>query len=335
VLTAGSPGEPVTGQAVAMTGGNDGITGAPGELNSAVSGSIIAGNPTGLKIFEDSEQLDINLLSAPGFSDGAIINEVIRICEARHDSLGLVDPPALLTPTEVVDFHNGTGIWTGLHAAFNSSFGALFYDWLKVNDEYNATQLYIPPSGHASACIARTDRETQPWFAPAGMRRGRASTALAVGHSPNQGQRDLMMGGTNRVNPFVNFAREGINLFGQMTLQRFASSLDRINVRRLLNTIEKTVATSSRVFLFEPNDRVTWRQWKGVVDPVLRDIVARRGLIEYALIMDESTTTPLSIDRGEMHGKIYLKPVKAAEKIILDFIVTSQGATFNELVVAA
>lgn len=335
VLTAGTPGEPDIGQESTLAGGNDGITGSAGELNSAVIGTQSGSTTTGLQLYRDVDEVDITLLSAPGFTDGVIINEVINICETRHDALGIVDTPPFLTPEQAVLFHNGQGPWVGLHAAFNSSFGAMYYDWLEVNDEFNQQRVFVPPSCFAVATIARTDRVAEPWFAPAGYRRGIASTALSVGTSPKKGQRELMYGGGNAINFFVNDVRSGIVLLGQRTLQRTASALDRVNVRRMLLLIEKVVAVSSKPFLMQPNTRRTWREWRGVIEPVFQDVLSKEGLSDFLVLMDESTISSLDLDQSRMVGRIFIKPVKAAETIVIDFVITSQGADFQELLLAA
>lgn len=329
-----NPGEPVGGQTVVLQNGNDGDTGGS-DIEQAILGSISGSTRTGLKVFEDPDAIDITLLAAPGQFLGTIQNEIIRICEGRRDCIGILDTPPSHDPEEAVQYHNGAGAWTGQHAAFNSSFAAMYHSWIRVNDEFNGVQLLVPPSCFALATIARTDRTTEPWFAPAGYRRGIANTALGLEVSPTQGQRDLMYSGGNAVNMFVQDARYGIVLLGQRTLQRTASALDRVNVRRMLCLVEKLVAVSSKPFLMQPLTARTQREWVGVIDPVLRDIVSKEGMVEYRLVMDETTNTALSADRSELRGKVYVKPVKAAEFIYVDFVVTSQGANFQELTVAA
>ena len=180
------------------------------------------------------------------------------------------------------------------------------------------------------AQFAYNDAVGQPWFAAAGLNRGMLTTVLATERELSAGDRDALYGNGNAVNAIVNYKRQGITIWGQRTLQRKSSALDRINVRRLLNMVRKAVAISSAYMVFEQNDPLTWRQWKGTVDPYLESIKNSRGLYDYLTIMDETTVTAFHQDRNEMPGKVFLKATKSAEFIPVDFVLTSSGAIFGE-----
>lgn len=141
-----------------------------------------------------------------------------------------------------------------------------------------------------------------------------------------------MQNGTQCVNPFVNFVNEGITLFGQKTLLRATTALSSVNVRRMLLYVESAMAGACRYLTFEPNDTTLFRELEGTVDPVLQYVLSKRGIQEYALV-DRTTTT----DRNNktLRVRMYIKPTLAAEIIILEFVLTSQGAQINELVQAA
>lgn len=303
------------------------------ELDSAV-----IGNPalaTGIYAFQNPEALDINLLLTPGFSTGAVIGTALQMCESRGDVLYIVDPPFGLRPQQVVDWHNGM-LLSDLKAAVNSSYGALYWGWLRYFDQFASEEIWIPPSGHVAAVFSRTARETEQWFAPAGLRRGRLLTALDVEYSPTQGERDLLYGSGNAVNPIVKFPQDGITVWGQRTLQRTQSALDRVNVRMLLIYIKKNLTRLLRNFIFEPNDRILWRQVLATVDPFLGDIQSRRGLTAYKVIVDESNNTPERIDRNELWVSVFLKPTRAVEFVVLNLVVLRTGASFSaEEVLAA
>lgn len=303
------------------------------ELDAAV-----VGNPaisSGLYAFQNPETFDINLLVTPGFSSGAVIGTALQVCEGRGDVLYLVDPPFGLRPQQVVDWHNGM-LLSDLSSAINSSYGALYWGWLRIFDQFNTEEIWIPPSGHISAVFSRTARDAEQWFAPAGLRRGRLLTALDVEYSPSQGERDLLYGSGNAVNPIVNFPQDGITVFGQRTLQRAQTALDRVNVRMLLIYIKKNLTRVLRNFIFEPNDRVLWKQVLAATNPFLGDIQARRGLQAYNVICDETNNTPDRIDRNELWVSIFLKPTKTVEFVVLNLVVLRSGASFSaEEVLAA
>ena len=146
--------------------------------------------------------------------------------------------------------------------------------------------------------------------------------------SVNQGDRDSMYSGGNVVNPIVKFPQQGIMIFGQRTAQRNPTALDRINVRRMLIVIRKSLLASTRRFVFEPNDATTWEKVVNVVNPMLDDIRRRRGITDYKVVCDETVNTPVRVDRNELWCKVLIKPTKAAEIVIFELNLTSQSATF-------
>jgi len=141
-------------------------------------------------------------------------------------------------------------------------------------------------------------------------------------------QRDLLY--EVNINPIASFPAEGIVVFGQKTLQSTRSSLDRINVRRLLIHVKKEISRISARLLFDPNVQTTWDRFTGQVGPFLESVRQRMGLMDYKVVLDDSTTTPDLIDRNIMYAKIFLKPARAIEFIALDFIITNTGASFED-----
>lgn len=311
-----------------FSGQADGIPTDPAyssELDAAVIGNPVTS--TGLYAFQNPETIDISLLATPGFSTGAVIGTALQICESRGDVLYLVDPPFGLRPQQVVDWHNGM-LLSDLNAAINSSYGALYWGWIRIFDQFSADEIWVPPSGHISAVFSRTAREAEMWFAPAGLRRGRLLTALDVEYTPAQGERDLLYGSGNAVNPIVKFPQDGITVWGQRTLQRTQSALDRVNVRMLLIYIKKNLTQLLRNFIFEPNDRILWRQVAATVEPFLADIQARRGLQGFRVVIDETNNTPERIDRNELWVSVFLKPTRTVEFVVLNLVVLRTGASF-------
>lgn len=303
------------------------------ELDAAVIGN--PSTSTGLYAFQNPESIDINLLLTPGFSTGAVIGTALQICEARGDVLYLVDPPFGLRPQQAVDWHNGMLI-SDLSTAINSSYGAMYWGWLRIFDQFNSSEMWVPPSGHVAAIFSRTARETEQWQAPAGLRRGRMLTALDVEYSPTQGERDLLYGSGNAVNALVKFPQDGIVVWGQRTLQRSQTALDRVNVRMLLIYLKKNLVRLLRNFIFEPNDRILWRQVLATCEPFIADVQARRGLTAFRVICDETNNTPERVDRNELWVTVLIKPTKAVEFVALNVVALRTGASFSaEEVLAA
>jgi hypothetical protein len=244
-------------QRVAFTGAANGIPTDP-SYSSELDRAII-GNPnleTGIYAFANPEVYDITLLVIPGFSSGSVIAAGLSMCQSRGDCMMLIDPPFGLRAQQVVDWHNGI-LFSDLAQAINSSYGALYTPWLKIFDQFSGGTIFVPPSGFVSAVYSRTAREAEQWFAPAGLTRGKLVTPIDVEVDLTQGERDLLYGFGNAVNPIVNFPQDGICVWGQRTLQRKASALDRVNVRMLLIFIKKNAVRFLRQFVFEPNDKVT------------------------------------------------------------------------------
>lgn len=319
-----------------FTGAANGIPLDPA-FTSEIDRAII-GNPadeSGMFAFQNPEVFDITLLITPGVSSGAVIGQALQLAESRGDVLYLVDPPFGLRPQQVVDWHNGM-LFSDLSQAINSSFGALYFPHLKIFDQFNGTEIFIPPSGHVASVFARTAQVAETWFAPAGLRRGRLLTALDTEVDLTQGERDLLYGLGNAVNPIVNFPQDGITVFGQRTLQRTQSALDRVNVRMLLIFIRKNLVQLLRNFIFEPNDSITRSQVESIVNSFLADIQARRGLTGFNTVVDESNNTPERIDRNELHVSVFLKPTRAIEFVVLNLVILRTEQSFaSEEVLAA
>ena len=317
-----------------FAGGDDG---APVD-NSDIVGSV--GTPptvpaTGLQTLANPETLDVNIVAVPGYSNNTIIAALLSLCTSRADCIALMAPPYGKSVQEAVDWHNGTGGGAGEPtAALNSSYGATYYPWLEVFDGASNSNVWIPPEGHVAAVMAYTDLVADPWWAPAGLNRALLVDVLDIEHSATQGERNWMYSFGNAVNPICNYQGQGYTIWGQRTLQRAPTALDRVNVRRLMCYMEKIIATAVRYLVFEPNDEITWARFVNLVSPVCRTIKNRRGLYDFRVICDATTNTAVVINRNEMVGKILLQPTKTAEMISIEFVLTPSGASFDEFVAA-
>ena len=318
--TTPAPGDrPELGE-FGLSGGDDGLTGM---ADADYAGD--ASNHTGLYAFDEIDA--VNMLAVPGVTSAPVIHAGIAYCEARQDCILVAECPVSLDPLEAVDFRKGQGGYT--HAAFNSSYAALYYPWLEISDPLTSQRKLVPPSGAVCGCYARSDQKTRVWYAPAGIDRGRVFNVLGLGYKTSRAERDVLY--PEGVNVIASFPDSGVNVWGQKTLQAQPSALDRVNVRRLMMYIEEAVAESSRFVVFEPNNPQTWRALARLINPFLQTIKENGGLYEYAVQCDEETSTPAHIDRNELVCRVFVKPVKTAEFVELNFILVSTGGSFSEI----
>ena len=276
------------------------------------------------KALSNQDEFDINLLVTPGLSldlHRSVINMGVDLCETREDCFYVLDCVQANGQPGLVDeavTQAGT---------IDSNYAATYYPWVKVIDPAtNALQVF-PPSAVMPAVYAANDKTAAEWFAPAGLNRGGLEQAISVMDRLTFAERDTLYEG--KVNPIAQFPGQGIVAFGQKTLQRRASALDRINVRRLLITLKKFIASTSRYLLFEQNTAATRNKFLAIVNPYLEAVQQRQGLYAFNVIMDESNNTPDLIDRNILYGQIFLQPARAVEFIILDFNLQATGATFG------
>jgi phage tail sheath protein FI len=274
----------------------------------------------------DDDTLNISIALTPGLNNQSLQNSLITLAEQTQNFIALVSPPyaSVDSVQEAIDWTNGRS--ETRTASINSSYAAVFWPWVKVFSVFDSVNRWYDPTIFAARQMCYTDSIADPWFAPAGFRRGRLTKPIDVDVVLNQGDRDSLYSGGNVVNPIVEFPQRGITIFGQRTAQRAPTALDRINVRRLMIYLRKVLLASTQTFVFEPNDPITWENIVGIVDPILDDIRRRRGITEYKVVCDETTNTPVRIDRNELWCKILLKPTKTAEIIVFEINVTNQSA---------
>ena len=226
-----------------------------------------------------------------------------------------------------------TDIYWALRHQFenaNTSYAAVFANWMKVYDNYSGLFTYVPSSGFAAAKMASTDAAIGPWGAPAGFNRGVITDAVDIALSPNQRQRDDLY--TVNLNPIASFADQGNVFFGQKTLLKKPSAFDRINVRRTFLYLEKITKATMQFFLFENNTLFTRTRVVNTLVPFFERVKADDGLYDYLIVCDERNNTGEVIDQNELVVDIYLKPVKTAEFILVNFYATRTDANFEELI---
>jgi phage tail sheath protein FI len=317
--------QPAVATSLVLTGGEDGLVDiSDGDFIGVVEDGV----RTGLQIFADPDDIDVNLIAIPGQTSMSIHAAMVSLCESRGDCMCIVDPEPGLKPTQVVNFRYGTGTYLATRVAINSNYAAMYWPWVKGYDAVNGITTLLPPSCAAIRTYIYNDTVGEVWFAPMGINRGRITEATGLEYIPTRGDNDYCY--ENGVNVIRKFQKYGIVNWGQKTLQVAPTALDRVNVRRLMVYMRKMIATACFSLVGEPNTPNLWRRFDLLVTPFLEDIQAREGLVEFRVKCDEETNTPAVRDRNELRAKIGIKPVKAAEFIIIDFGIVAQGSNFSE-----
>jgi hypothetical protein len=305
------------------TEGSDGIPALPEDQDVLLMGNAIG--YTGLYGLSDPEQIDIDIIAIPGHSSTDVISELITFCQQyRQDCMAIIDCPFGLTVTEIIAWQNGSHPLN--FTRFDSDFLALYWPWVKIRDTYNHIDVWVPPSGSIMAVYARNDLLAAPWFAPAGETRGIVTGITDVFNRPTLAERDSMYGSFNCINPIVQFSNlTNFLVWGQKTMQRLPTALDRVNVRRLMFVIEKKIRIASRHMLFDPHDETFNTKFTNMCSRILDEIKVGRGLYEYIIKADSQINTPDVIDRNEFRANIGIQPTKAVEFMFLTFSIHRTG----------
>ena len=319
---------------------------ADGTVGVITTGGLtasVAKLATGYKLFENADNYAIDFLlmgSGNHVKEEAqsLANQVIAVADLRKDALAFISPyrGAFLTDTSVgsVTVNNDETITNnviGFYSPLSSSSYAVFDSGYKyMYDRFDDAFRYVPLNGDIAGLCVRTDITNFPWFSPAGTARGAVLNAVKLTYNPSKAQRDILY--SNRVNPVIFSPGSGIILFGDKTGLGRASAFDRINVRRLFLYLENAISSAAKDQLFEFNDEITRTNFVNIVEPFLRDVQAKRGIIDYVVICDETNNTAAVIDANEFIADIYIKPARSINFIGLTFVATRTGVSFDEVI---
>jgi hypothetical protein len=257
-------------------------------------------------------------------------NALISIAENRKDCIAVISPfkdfivnefNSNVQVNELLRFFGP--LTSSSYAVFDGNFKYTF-------DRFNNRFFYLPCNSDVAGLMARTSLNNYPWFSPAGSVRGNLNNVIKLALNPSKDQRDLLY--TNRINPIISNNGSGFILFGDKTALSYSSAFDRINVRKLFLTLERTIEFAARAQLFEFNDAITRTNFINIVEPYLRDVRAKRGITEFLVICDETNNTPDVIDANQFKADIYIKPARSINFIGLTFVATRTGVSFSEVV---
>jgi hypothetical protein len=282
----------------------------------------------GIRTFDNPDEVNINVFATPGIDlrdNFTLIDEAVDMVEEeRADSIYIVTLPdtdsggAAILPQEAIDIVDNSGI--------DSNYSATYFPWIQMNDDENTQYVWLPPTIEVLRNIAYTDNVAFPWFATAGVNRG-VTNAIKARRTITQAQQDDLYEG--RINSLRTFTDVGVVIFGNITLQDGEeSALSSLNIRRMILQARKLISAVSIRLLFEQNDNVVRNQFTSLVNPILNNIRRERGLEEFRVELVPSSEAS---DRRELCGKIFIKPIYALEFICVEFNLTNEGASFDNI----
>jgi len=273
-----------------------------------------------ITILKNRDAYQFNVLFTPGLTNdlhSSQISEIIQNTQDRGDNLFVMD---LVT--------YGEGVLSAIDQANSrdTSYAASYFPWVRVIDPATGRQIWAPASTVIPGVYAFNDKVSAPWFAPAGINRGGLSTVIRAQYKLTQANKDDLY--SSNVNPLATLPKNGVVVFGQKTLQKEASALDRVNVRRLMIELKGYIRQIADTVVFEQNTNATRNSFIAKVTPYLQVIQQKQGLYAFKVVMDDSNNGPDVIDRNQLIGQIYIQPTRTAEFVSLDFILLPTGAEF-------
>lgn len=289
----------------------------------------------GYRQFANPEAVDINLFATPGidiFNNILLTEDAMNVIEddedgRKGDALYIITTPdkpfgasdaedEMYTADDIVDLLEDTNV--------DSSYAATYFPWVKYFDSDSGSYINLPPTKDVMRNFAFTDNTAAPWFASAGINRGPVNCVKAH-HFTKQTEEDTLYDG--RVNVIKTFASDGVKVWGNKTLSTTEGPLNRINVRRLMIRVKKLITQAARQLIFEQNDATLRKQFQSLVEPILANVRANRGITDYRLDIQQSVECE---DEHELSATIWIKPTPTLEYISINFNITAQCVTFDE-----
>ncbi len=307
------------------------VASSPG---TGLTNNYVASYRAGIKILTDEMSSRINILNVPGIRSSFVTDYASERVKSFGKAIYLMDIPfydddgnmifdgstVLPSVRETVETFDGR--------SFDNNFVATYFPNVTIQDEENnGRYVKVPSSIAALGAIGYSDSVSYPWFAPAGFNRGALDFVVSTQCKLTANDRDTLYEG--RINPIASFPNSGFVIFGQKTLQYERSSLDRVNVRRMLLEVRRLVENVAVKLVFEQNNQSTRNRFISLVTPLLATVQTQQGIDSFRVVMDESNNTDLDAEQNKLNGRVVLVPTRAVEFIAIDFIITNAGVSFE------
>lgn len=335
VVSTIQPYEPNAGLLVTLGTATAGANGISDLTVADIVGTSSGLTPTGLKAAENYERVTFNLLTVPGQSHRDVVAAMIATAQFRDDCFVIIDVPFGLTRDQVIDWHNGDAfeLPNAPTAPIDTNTAMIAWPWGRLYSSYLKKNVWLPPSAAMLEVFAFGDNNPGPWLAAAGHKRGVISIFDKLEVSPMQADRDLLLGGNNRINPIVEFRNATASSFvfyGNRTLQRGPGQLEAIHVKRMVFYAKALVVESVRFLHFDPNNSSTRRDFEQLVTPIIRQLIQDSGLEPDSFVKcDDENNPPEVRAQRKMVGALFLRPIDAAEVIEVNFNIFSTGVEFT------
>lgn len=287
------------------------------------------------ELWANKEEIDIDIVIGNERDAGV---SALNLCETRKDCIGfigasyeqVVGKKAADAVAAVVAARKSTVETTNFSP--NSMFVVACANYKYQYDRYNDKNRWVNIAGDIAGLRAQTSSNRASWWASAGLERGQIKNVKKLAFNPNQAQRDILY--KNALNPIVSFPGQGTVMWGQKTLLNKPSSFDRVNVRGLFNTLERSLSKMAKYQVMEFNDNFTRNRIVSMIKPFLSSVQAGRGVQDFLVICDTSNNTPDIVSRNQLIVDVYIKPTYVAEFIHLKF--TNAGTnSFSEVIGAS
>jgi len=292
----------------------------------------VASYRTAVDLLSSEFVSDHNILAIPGIREPLVTDyssdktrdfgKALNVIDIpQYDSSGnrLFDDRAVKPDVEkTIDALSSRGL--------DNNYASTYFPDVEIDDLENTRRVKVPASIPAMAALAFNDKVAFPWFAPAGFNRAALGFVKNVDVRLSAPDRDDLYDA--RINPIATFPRTGFVIFGQKTLQQSKSALDRVNVRRLMNEIKRSIGSIAQELLFEPNTPATRQRFVSQAILHLGIVQSQAGLETFKVVMDASNNSQDDIEENRLNGKNIVVPNRTIEFIAIDFIITNAGVEF-------
>lgn len=293
----------------------------PSSTSGNIQGLHVDNYTIAISLLANKDAYKFNVLYLPGLNlqnASGVITTALQQAQDRGDNIVVLD---------TVGYGQTISTVASQAQSIDNSYGATYWPWLQIRSRETGKMNFVPASTIIPAVYEYNDKIAAEWWAPAGFNRGGLATVLQPERKLSQANRNTLQ--SANVNPIASFPGVGNVIYGQKTLQKKASALDRVNVRRLLIELKEFIGGVGDSLTFDPNTQVLRNKFTKEVTPYLEYVQQRQGLYAFQVIMDETNNTPDVIDRNQLVGTIYLQPTRAAEYIYLNFNITPTGTSFE------